>query len=347
MRKLLFGAVATTIVALQPMLALAQNQPGSGKEPAGAQLPVTQTFSVNVLQTIAVSATSLALPLPSSATITQPTRCFVGAAGGGITQGTFEPIRFVGNILCIDPGPNGDFASFVQNCPAGQTPVVQGVKLIKTEPLIPKCPDVYPGGTFVLYPANTGIRTWFPLKHTPCETNYRLEIEFACVGPDPRAGGVRVVRQARVNVFNFTVKITADTLSWVVHALHNEPLGVCEVPCITDEAFFQLLINQSNNIRVATAGLPGTVRLLNTALDVMEATVVNRCLFLTSVAQVTTVGSTLVVNPCILFGTAGLWGNFTVADFGWGIVDTLENPCCCKLISDLYWLKLGLIGNDP
>jgi hypothetical protein len=343
MRKLLLAAVATTIVALQPTLARAQTQPGSGKEPTGAQSPITTTFTVNILQTIPVSATSAGLP----ANVTSSTRCFVGAPGGGITQGTFEPIRFVGNILCIDPGPNGDFATFVQNCPSGQTPVIQGVKLIKTEPLIPKCPDVYPGATFVLYPQNQGIRTWFPLKHTPCETTFRLEIEFACVGPDPRAGGVRVTRQVRVNAFNFVVKITPDTLSWVVHALHNEPLGVCEVPCITDEAFFQLLLNQSNNIRTAAAGLPGTVRTLNTALDVMEATIVNRCLFLISVAQVTTVGSTLVVNPCTLFGSAGLWGNFTVADFGWGIVDTLENPCCCKLISDIYWLKAGLIGTDP
>jgi hypothetical protein len=343
MKKLLFAAVATALVALQPTLASAQTQPGSGKEPAGAQSPITTNFTVAILQTIPVTATSAGLPTG----ITPSTRCFVGAAGGGVTQGTFEPIRFVGNVLCIDPGPDGDFASFVQNCPADQTPVIQGVKLIKTEPLIPKCPDVYPGATYVLYPQNQGIRTWFPLKFAPPETTYRLEVEFACVGPDPRAGNVRVVREVRVNGFNFIVKIHPDTLSWVVHSLHNEPLGVCEVPCITDEAFFQLLLNQSNNIRTAAAGLPGSVRTLNTALDVMEATIVNRCLFLTSVAQVTTEGSTLVVNPCILFGSAGLWGNFTVADFGWGIVDTLENPCCCKLIADIYSLKLGLIGNDP
>src|SRR4029079_8790517 len=123
------GAVATALVALQPTLALAQTQPGSGKEPTGAQLPITSTFTVNILQAIPVTATSAGLP----ANITSSTRCFVGAPGGGITQGTFAPIRFVGNVLFIDPGPNGDFASFMQNCPAGQTPVVQGVKLIKTE----------------------------------------------------------------------------------------------------------------------------------------------------------------------------------------------------------------------
>ena len=44
------------------------------------------------------------------------------------------------------------------------------------------------------------------------------------------------------NSFNFTVSITPDTLSWVVQALHNEPLGVCDVPCITDEGLFVQLI---------------------------------------------------------------------------------------------------------
>jgi hypothetical protein len=351
MRKLWLGAVATAIVALQPTLALAQRQPGSGKEPASASSPITQTFTTLVLQTIPVSATSAGLP----AGVTGTQRCIVGtgtATGSiGVTQGTFEPIRFIGNILCIDPGPNGDFLTFAQNCPAGTTPVIQGVKLIKTEPAIPKCPDVYPGGTFVQTPVSTGIRTWWPLKHTPCETTFELNVEFSCVGPDPRTG-VRVVRQVRVNRFIFRVFIDTQTLSWVVHALHNEPLGVCEVPCITDEALFQLLLDQAAAIRTAD-NLTGNARLtgLNTALDRMEATIVARCLFTLAVWQVTPTGGTpggpVTVNPCALFPGGGPWGNFTIQDFTWGIVDTLENPCCCKLISDLYWLKLGLIGNDP
>ena len=59
MRKLLFAAVATAIVALQPTLAMAQRQPGSGKEPVSATTPITTNFpTVLVLQTIPVSATS-------------------------------------------------------------------------------------------------------------------------------------------------------------------------------------------------------------------------------------------------------------------------------------------------
>jgi hypothetical protein len=351
MRKLLFAAVATTIVALQPTLAQAQRQPGSGKEPVGATSPITTTFNTLILQTIPVSATTAGLP--SGVTNTRFCLVGTGTAGGstGVTSGTFESIRFIGNILCLDPGPEGEFRSFAQNCPAGTVPVIQGVKLIKNEVFVPKCPDVYPGGTFIQTPVSTGIRTWWPLKHTPCDTTFELNVEFACVGPDPRTG-VRVVRQVRVNRFIFRVYVDSSTLSWVVHALHNEPLGVCEVPCITDEGLFQLLIDQANAIRTAD-NLVGNARItaLNTAIDRMEATIVARCFFTLAVWQVTPTGGTpggpVTVNPCALFPGGGPWGNFTIQDFTFGIVDTLENPCCCKLIADLYCLKLGLIGNDP
>jgi hypothetical protein len=343
MRKLLLGAAAATIVALQPTVGFAQRVPSDFvKEPAGAVNPITTNFpTVQILQTIPVTPSNAGLP----AGVTGTARCLMGTPTG-VTGGDFTPIRFVGNVLCLDPGPEGEFRSFARNCPEGTEPVIQGVKLIKTIPQIPKCPDVYPGETFVQTPSTTGIRTWWTLKHTPCETTFRLEIEFGCVGRDP-VTGVRRVLEVRLNVFTFRVVITPDTLSWVVHALHNEPLGVCELPCITDEGLFVRLLEQADAIAAEAAAGPSRIRQLNTALDVMEATIVARCLFVLSAWQVTGSGDDLTVIPCALFPGGGPWGNFTIGDFGFGIVDTLENPCCCKLISDLYWLKLGLIGNDP
>jgi hypothetical protein len=343
MRKLLLGAAAAAIVALQPSAAFAQRVPSDFvKEPAGAVNPVTRTFpTVLILQTIPVTPSSEGLP----SGVTGTARSIVGTPTG-VAEGDFTPIRFVGNVLCIDPGSDGQFRSFAQNCPEGTEPVMQGVKLIKTEPQIPKCPDVYPGGTFVQTPSTTGIRTWWTLKHTPPETTFRLEVEFACVGPDP-ATGVRRVREIRLNIFTFRVVTTPDTLSWLVQALHNEPLGVTELPCITDEGLFVRLLQQADTIAAEAAAGPSRIRQLNTALDVMEATVVARCLFVLSAWQVSGSGDTLQVIPAALFPGGGPWGNFTIGDFGFGIVDTLENPCCCKLVADLYRLKLDLIGNDP
>jgi len=342
MRKLLFAAVAVAIVALQPRLALAQRIAGPIKSPVAATLPVTTSYgTINVLEVIPATATSAGLPTG----IQDTTGCLIATGAGRVAPNGVNPtITFVGNVLCLDPGPDGTFASYATGCPAGTTPVVQGIKLIKTEKLSPKCPDVYPAATFTQTPATTGIRTWWTLKHTPCETTFQLRVEFACVETTPGADGrtAIVVTGVRENYWNFKVTLTAATLPWVLQALHVEPLGVCEMPCITDEGLYTLLLTQAGTIATQAAALPGSVLALNTAIDTMEATIVARCFFTLAVWQVNASG---VILPCANVPT---WGNYTIPAFTWGIVDTLENPCCCKLITDLYWLKQTLIGNnDP
>src|SRR5262249_50446621 len=146
----------------------------------------------------------------------------------------------------------------------------------------------------------------------------------------------RVVKDVRVNRFNFKVVVRPETLEWVVDALHCEPLGVCEVPCISDEGLFQTLLTQAR--AVAAAGTDAQKP--NTALDTFEATVVKNCTFQREVFQVDDKGNLL---PCALFA-GQLPSNNTVADLGFGIVDTIENPCCCKLIADVVCLKKQLIG---
>jgi hypothetical protein len=88
---------------------------------------------------------------------------------------------------------------------------------------------------------------------------------------------------------------------------------------------------------------------LNQALDIMEATFVARAGFFQATWQLerNAMGALTRVAPCALFPGGGPWGNFTITDFGWGLVDTLENPCACKLIADLVYLKQRLIGTDP
>jgi len=350
MRKMLFGAVATAIVALQPTFALAQVTLPTVKGSV-SPTPITTTNFGPFLILEATPCTSSAAGLPAlPTTVTSTAQCIVGTPTG-IAPGPSPAMRFVGNVLCLDAGPGGDFASFAQNCPAGQIAVVQGLKLIKTVPRIPKCPDVYPGQTTVQTPAQGGIRTFFPLKFSPCTTTFQLQVEFACVAP--AAGGARGgVRQVRLNNYTFTVSITPDTLSWLLDAMHNEPLGVCETPCITDEALFRLLLTQANNVATTAAALnpavPQSLINLNNAFDVFEATIVKNATFLTSVASITTDAKTgaVTINPCVIFPN-GVPGNNTVANFGFGIVDTLENPCACKLIADIFCLKGTFIGRDP
>jgi hypothetical protein len=327
MRKQLWAVAALILLALQPARAQSKS-------------PTITTFNFNILQAQPCNPNRADLvgfvPLPSG--ILNTDFCVVGGATAMAAIGTKPACRFVGSVLCLDAGPNGDFASFTGGGPAGTTPVVQGVKLIKTVPLVAKCPDTFPGATFI-QTGNTGIRTFFPLKFTPCDTVFTLEIEFACVTPPDRAIPVDV----RVNRFNFKVVVRPDTLEWVVDALHCEPLGVCEVPCISDEGLFQTLLTQARAIATAASNAASDqtkVPALNTALDTFEATVVKNCTFQQQVFQVDDKGNLL---PCAIFAGT-LPSNNTIADFGFGIVDTLENPCCCKLITDVFCLKGQLIG---
>jgi hypothetical protein len=295
--------------------------------------------------------------LPSG--ITDVGFCLAGPSGAGSAtpELNFPACRFMGSVLCIDPGPNGDFASFLTDCPKGTTPVLQGVKLRKIEPLVAKCPDVFPGVDFT-QTGVTGIRTWWPIKFTPCDTIFRLDLEIGCVGPVSKGSNRTGVVEVHLNRFNFKVTVRPETLRWVIEALHCEPLGVCEVPCITDEALFARLLSQADLIAADAAkafgvsGKPATdqnaLRSLNDDLDRTESLLVKFCFFtLTSFGIDEKTGA---LAPCILFDSkvpGFVPGNKTIADFGFGIVDTVENPCCCKLIGDIACLKRNLIGIDP
>jgi hypothetical protein len=320
MRKQLWAVAALMLLALQPARAQSKS-------------PTVTTFNFKILQTQPCNPARADqvgfVPLPSG--ILNTDRCVVGGTDTMSSMGTKPACRFVGGVLCLDPGANGDFASFTGGGPAGTVVAIQGIKLIKTVPRVPKCPDLWPGQTFV-QTGNTGIRTFFPLKFTPCDTTFTLQIEFGSVDRTVP----RNVVDVRVNQFVFTVTVTPDTLAWVVDALHCEPLGVCEVPCITDEALFQTLTNQAGTIASST----GDLLKLNNALDTFEATVVANCLFQLRVFSFSDKGQ---LNPCAIFNGT-LPSNSTTGAFGFGIVDTVENPCCCKLIADIRCLKNSLIG---
>jgi hypothetical protein len=323
MRKQFWAALALVLLALPPARAQVIT-------PTTPTNPTTSTFTVDILQ--AQPCTFKRQPvgpqLPAGITWTG---CRIAGAGGPDITSTTPACRFVGNVLALDPGADGRFASFTGGGGAAGTRVVQGLKLIKVVPLIPKCPDLWPGQTFI-QTGLTGVRTFFPLKFSPCDTTFTLEVEFGIVDPTVP----RNISEVRLNRFVFRVTVLPQTLEWIVDALHCQPLGICEVPCITDEALFQTLITQSR----AVAAAVGNVQNFNNAIDLMESTVVRNCLFQPQLFQLTDAG---VLEPCAIFA-GRLPSNATIAAFGFGIVDTVENPCCCKLISDLACLKTRTIG---
>jgi hypothetical protein len=344
MKKQLFAVMALAVMASS---AFAQVTLPGNKRGDLPDVPDIVKFE-RTIQVLQVTPCTAPLDkdagLPSG--ITNVGFCLQGQADGNAVPGLTPACRFVGSVLCIDPGPNGHFDSFLVNCPKGTTPVIQGVKLRKIEARQAKCPDVFPGLDFT-QTGNSGIRTWWPIKFTPCDTIFRLDLEIGCVGAAKGTGNRQGVVQVILNRFNFKVTVRPNTFRWVIEALHCEPLGLCEVPCITDEAFFARLLSQADLIAAAAADAvtdQGRLRDLNDLLDRTESLIVKFCFFTMTSFGVDDKTGALI--PCALFNGI-VPGNKTIGNFGFGIIDTVENPCCCKLITDIACLKRNLIGIDP
>lgn len=353
------------LFALLAMAAVASSAFGQVAIPGGKRKipdviePIITDITIPILQVQQCDSPTLGTGKDAGtsllpAGVTPNNWCFVGST----PNMDFPACRFVGGVLCIDPGPNGDFAPWLselqaRHCPKDAngkfiaSPVIQGVKLRKIEPRVPKCPDVYPGIDFI-QTAAAGIRTFWPLKFTPCNTEFKLSFEFVCVTNDyPR----HALPNVYVDNYHYKVTVRPTTLRWVLEALHCQPLGACEVPCITDEGLFARLLQQADDIGAAatkvTLGDNSALLALNTAFDRFEAMLVKYALF-TQQTWDTTVDKdgNVTLIPCALFGGIEP-GNKTIDKFGFGIVDTFEHPCVCKLISDLVCLKSEFIGTDP
>src|SRR5439155_10577130 len=129
-------------------------------------------------------------------------------------------------------------------------------------------------------------------------------------------------------------------------------VSTLEVPCILGEDMYDALLKAQETLRKAIAardaatGVEKTAKLTDIANAIfdMEALIVANCLFVE------------VLNPLVAFPGPDQFGapNFQppgnlaqTVFFGSGsavagIIDTIENPCCCKLLVDLEWITLSV-----
>jgi hypothetical protein len=241
--------------------------------------------------------------------------------------------------------------------PSGQTGpcFVQAFRLIKKVPGSFKCPDVYglphfTGTTPVLdpykyYQFGTGVRTWWSLNFTQPGTQFCLEVVSVC--RDIVTGTTRIHKDT------WTWRVVADvnTLANLIDLMHGGAVSTLEIPCILGEDMYQALVNATTVLRVAIA--TGNKTTIGNAIFDFEALIVANCLFVEVLNPVVTFPGTPQFTDVagfqppgnlaqtVFFGTGGS----AVA----GIIDTIENPCCCKLLVDLEWIaiKNGIIGQTP
>lgn len=239
--------------------------------------------------------------------------------------------------------------------PSGQKPpcFIQSYQLTKEVPGSFKCPDVFGMPHFDsndrlvpyrYYQFGAGVRTWWSLNFTQPGTRFKLEVVSVCstvAGNTPRV---------HKDVWIWRVVANADTLLQVIELMHGGAISTLEVPCIVAEDMYVALRTAALRLRAAQAG--GSQLEIGNALFDMEALIAANCLFIEVLRP------TQVFPGGLQFGEPGFQppGNLAQTVFFGvdgssiaGLVDTIEHPCCCKLLVDLEWIaiKNGIVGQLP
>ena len=262
------------------------------------------------------------------------------------------------DVNCFAVTPAGEFGC-----------VVQSYRLFKMVPGSFKCPDVYglphfapdSNGNLVIQfytyvQFGSGIRTWWSLNFTQPGTRFALQVISACQFiPRDVNGNATGDQQVHLHMDSWRWRVTADehTLLNVIELMHGGAVSTLEIPCILGEDMYDALKAAQIRLAGAIAGTGGDrLTQVGNAIFDMEALIVANCLF----AE--------VLNPLVAFPGADQFGApniqppgnaATTVVFGSqgsavaGIIDTIEHPCCCKLLVDLEWISLrqGLVGQTP
>jgi hypothetical protein len=271
--------------------------------------------------------------------------CFLN----GTTQAPAPAADAVPGLLCLAKGVGNLLNNPFAECAQGETfPRVQGVSMSKIIPGSFKCdafgmPKVDPT-TGATSPAQTlfldanHLRTWWTLKFTQPGTKFVLDVVVVCTG----AQG-----QPTFHIDRWVWIVVADvrTFPLVVDLLHQDAVGTFEIPCILGEDVVSTIRSQFANF-AAAVGSGNQNAIFNNMID-LEAFIAMNCLLME------------VAVPEAIYPAAGSAGkaptyqppgNQAVLDtiFGsgrpFGILDTTENPCCCKLLADLEFMgqQLGI-----
>jgi hypothetical protein len=310
------------------------------------------------------------------------TNCAVGSNNG--TPGAIPGAA--PGILCLKRSGLALDVNCFATIPSGQEApcFVQAFRLYKFVPGSFKCPDVYGlphfntdsppkllPYTYVQF--GTGVRTWWTLNFTQPGTRFLLQVVSVCHVPQPMVNGVPVlgtVATSAIHVDEWRWRVVADdeTLLNLIYLMHQGAVSTLEIPCILGEDMYDALIKARNRLHNAIAESTTVTSTLNgvttsvtnqtrvsdigNAIFDMEALIVANCLFvevlnpLVAFPGPAQFGAPNIMPPgnlaqTVTFGTQGS----AVA----GIIDTVEHPCCCKLLVDLEYISIvqGIIGQTP
>jgi hypothetical protein len=217
---------------------------------------------------------------------------------------------------------------------------VQSYRLTKDIPASVKCPGVFIKQQYTQFGSN--IRTWWTLIYSPPGTTFTLDVTVRCTATDPVT--LLPLVELHIDRWVWKVVVTFESLNAVIDVLHSNTLGTSEIPCIAAETMYVALKDSVKQIREAHLGInpsttDATARRINAqnALFNMEALIIaycsfGDCFFFTDQASgENTHFSSFPPSNDVQVGVLGMLT---------GVIDTPENPCCCKLLVDIENLAI-------
>lgn len=249
----------------------------------------------------------------------------LGYLGGG-----WDGVTVVPGVLAIVPGDNwANFVKAAHESPA-VTYSIKNVVLEKQTPSAIQCQDIFLSGT-IRQQGTPNVRLRWPLMYEVAGTKWTLTILYGTSKPyddDGPAGvdsngnpyGMNPASYVHTEVWQWQVHVTIDSLKNLVTLLHELPFGTSQSPVISDEILYAALLSQVE--RVSSLVAAQSLAQAGLALGEFEMLLMDRCMD----------------KPPLLPNPTGP---------GTGIAQTMENPACCKLLTDAEYLGFYLNIYQP
>jgi hypothetical protein len=248
-----------------------------------------------------------------------------------VTQGE-DNVTAVPGILNL-----GAVSSF-QTVPAWcvNSPRIQSVRFTKTVPVSLKCPGGYNGKVIRLF-GTRNIRTWWNLLYTAPGTSFKLEITSVCEDQFRRP----VIYK---DIYTWIVTVNFESLRNALRAMRLHPIGFDEIPCVVAFDHFATVIKLLDEIEALTnlikegKDLDGSLRVAaQDKVFTLEAICVGTTAFTDCYIPEEVFSQQLPPSDEVQLGDMG----FTA------FLDTIENPCCCKLLVDVERLTIDCGISTP
>lgn len=238
---------------------------------------------------------------------------------GGYAGPSPSVSQAVPGVLSIDPGGE-KWPNFVTAARVGVDYYIKNVVLRKTIGEVGQCYDVFseiPGYPAFNQQGTNKIRLRWPLMYEPPGTTWTLTITSGTQNAVQLPGESKP-EYLHQDVWEWRVEASFESMKNLIKMVRQLPYGLCEVPLISNRLLYEQLLAQIDKVQAAVAA--NDLNLAAEELIEFEL---------------------LVLDNCESICPPNAAGTYV------GIVNTLENPVCCKLIADAeYVAKRAGIFHD-